>query len=216
MPDKTGHRKWIILAAIVVSAAVPLFFLDYTEPDLKRWIAMFLGKTGAMAGTALLMWQFVLGFRFLSSKLIPDLRWGFVLHKTVGITGLALVVLHAVFITLSYMWAGRPSPWLLDPGSFFSWMVLAGILGFAILAIVVLTSTLFRTRIGRRRWYGIHLSTYAIPLLVFLHSFSIGGVLADTALKYYWMALVAAFGVIVAIRIAHALGYLQDKKSRDS
>ncbi len=74
---------------------------------------------------------------------------------------------------------------------------------------MVLTSTLLRTRIGRAPWYKIHLSTYVVPLLVFLHSFSIGEVLGETALKYYWMALVAAFGVIVAIRIAHALGHAE-------
>ncbi len=206
MPGKTGCRKLLIVAAIVVSAAVPLVFLDYSEPELRLLLSMFLGKTGAMAGMVLLMWQFVLGYRPFSSRLMPDLRWGFVLHRTVGIIGLALVALHAVFITFSYVWAGEGNPWLLDAGSFFSWMVLAGILAFAAMAVVVLTSTLLRARLARRTWYGIHLSTYGIPLLVFLHSFTIGGVLAETGLKYYWMVLAAAFGVIVAIRMAHAPG----------
>ncbi len=116
MAGKTRYRKWIVTAVIVASAGVPLFFLDYTELDLKRWISMVLGKTGAMACTVLLMWQFMLGFRPLRSKLIPDLGWGFALHKTVGTAGLGLVALHAVFITSSYVWAGESNPWLLDPG----------------------------------------------------------------------------------------------------
>ncbi len=197
----------MLVAGIVLSAVIPLFFVDYAEPDRVRTFTKLLAKTGSLAGTVLLMWQFILGFRPFSARLVPDLLWSYRLHRLVGIFGIFLIALHPIFITIYYARIGMANPWHLDPGSFDSWIVVSGIVAFAIMAGVVLSSTVMRGWLRKKRWYGLHLSTYLVPLLVFGHSLPIGMTLQQTALRYIWFAMAAGFGLFVIIRIAGAFGW---------
>ncbi len=197
----------LLAAVIVLSAALPLLFVDYAEPDRVRTLTKLLAKTGSLAGTVLLMWQFILGFRPFSARLVPDLLWSYRLHRLVGIFGIFLIALHPVFITVYYARIGEENPWRLDPGRSFSWMVLLGIIAFVIMAVVVLSSSAMRDRLRKKQWYSLHLSTYLVPILVFGHSLPIGMTLQQTALRYIWFAMAAGFGLFVIMRIAGAFGW---------
>jgi len=208
---KTRYRKILLLIAIIVTVVFPLFFVDYNEPSHARVITKLLAKTGSMAGTILLMWQFVLGYRYMSARLCPDLLWNYNLHKWIGIGGVCLIALHPIFIAVYYAQIGEANPWLLELSEQFSWMVLLGIMALSIMAVVVISSTLLRNRLSKHGWYNVHLNTYLVPPLVFTHSLPIGMTLEESVLSYFWLALSAFFGIFVCHRIARALGW---RKSR--
>ncbi len=48
MPDKKSYRGWIVLAVIVVSAVIPLFFLDYEETALKYYWMLLAAAFGVI------------------------------------------------------------------------------------------------------------------------------------------------------------------------
>ncbi len=204
---KLTHRKILLMAAIAVSAALPLYFVDFAEPNRARVVTKFLAKTGSMAGTILLMWQFILGSRSTATKLCPDLLWTYHLHRIIGTGGVCLIALHPAFITVYYAQAGEGNPWRLDLSGMFSWMVLLGIIAFSIMAVIVVSSTLLRKRMSKRRWYEIHLGAYLVPPLVFAHSLPIGMTLRKSAAGHIWLALIAVFALFVAHRAARALGW---------
>ncbi len=204
---KLRYRKILLLLLILATATFPLFFVSYDEPNFARVLTKFLAKAGSMAGTVLLMWQFVLGYRNMSARLCPDLLWNYHLHKWIGICGICLIALHPAFITIYYAQTGESNPWLIDHSTFFSWMVILGIIAISIMALVVLSSTLLRRRLSSHQWYNFHLGTYLVPPLVFMHSLPIGMTLEESLLSYIWYSLAVFFVFFVCHRMARALGW---------
>ncbi len=206
MQTKLLIGKIALVVVIAATSVVGLFFVEYDEPT--RWLAVakFLAKTGSLVGTVLLVWQFLLGFRMVSSWLCRDVLWGYMVHRIVGIGGVSLILLHPVFITIYYLQMFDWNIWAFRLSERFSIMVLLGVVAYLIMAVVVLTSTLWRAQLSKRIWYRIHLSTYAVPVLIFVHGLAIGMTLRGSGLKYYWYVLMTIVVGFTAVRIAALFG----------
>lgn len=198
-------RKSILLALIAATTVAPLLFLR-PEGNVELSAVKFLAKTGSLAGVILLFWQMLLGFRGIVAKLIPDYIWVIGLHKTIGKYALPLILLHPVFITVFYLMKHDRNVLLLEGSSSFKWYVACGMLALALIALIVITSVFLRSRLSRSAWYYIHLSSYLVLPLVFVHSFPIGMTLEATDLRQVWILLACLLVGIFIFRILSRLG----------
>lgn len=207
VPDRLKLRKIILLCVIVATAAAPAFFIQLDEPSthLNAW--KLLAKIGSLCGTALMVWQFLLGYRRAVARwAMPDYLWLLKLHKRLGIGIGFLILLHPGFITPYYLEkkglllfsTNLPSPL----GTF----VTLGIAALAILLMLVITSTFLRGRMHQDTWYLTHLSSYVLLPLAFVHGYPIGTTLRLTALRYVWQGLFVLVGVFYVWRLLARLG----------
>jgi predicted ferric reductase len=201
--------KRALLATIAFTAASPLLFVPLDELMARLSVWKILAKTGSLAGTVLLVWQLLLGFRGLISKWLPDLIWNVELHKKLGLYGLLLIILHPVFITVYYL--DKSGINVFHPATkTFPW-VLPGIVAAAILLLIGLTSLPFREKLSFRVWLRWHLTSYLVLPLVFIHSYPIGTTLRGTRLGSIWIFLMAVVAAIYLYRFAGALGLLSHR-----
>jgi predicted ferric reductase len=200
------ERKSAIVIAIIVTALIPLLFLQWDEPAASLVFYKTLAKVGSLVGTVLLLWQVVLGFRGLSNWLTEDIIWMVELHKKLGLGGALLILLHPVFITFYYLHKFGQNPWLLPRQITFNAFVVVGMFALGILAVIVLTSVLWRNRMAYRTWYFIHLSSYLMIPAVFVHGLAIGSTIRETHLLYAWLGLGGVIVVVWTQRILFRLG----------
>ncbi len=84
------------------------------------------------------------------------------------------------------------------------WDVLIATVGFALLALVAVTSIRYaRRRVQYETWYGLHLYAYLAIALGFLHQVTLGtDLLSDPLALWYWVALyVVTFGLLLLYRV---------------
>lgn len=126
-------------------------------------------------------------------------------HRRTGTACLALVLAHAVLITVGYATAdGISVPAELErlitgyPG------VITAIAGLAILVAVVVSSVgIARRRLRYETWYFVHLYAYLAIALAFSHQLATGtAFVGRPAARAYWTALyVATLAAIVGYRL---------------
>jgi predicted ferric reductase len=201
------RRKAALIACMALTVPAPLLFLDLSEPTAVLVILKLAAKTGSLAGTVLLIWQFLLGFRGVVSGILQDLIWVLDLNKRLGRWSLLLISLHPVFIGLYYLEKYDRNVFLLELQTGFSRFVLLGILAFALLILMYATSLPLRNRIRNGAWYAYHLTAYALFPLALIHAFGIGMTIADTGLKYVWTLLSALFASFCLFRLLFSLGF---------
>jgi predicted ferric reductase len=206
-------RKIILLMLLAVTVVIPPFFVRLDEPSFQLQIYKMLAKIGSLSGVAFMCWQLLLGFRGAVARLMPDLLWSLHLHKKIGTWLLLLIVLHPVFISVYYLDKFGRNLFALELSSPFDSYVLLGIIALAVLLLVIVSS-LFRKRFKRyTAWYVIHLASYLLLPLVFIHSLAIGQTVRETGLLFIWWGLAGALLVFILFRLAMALG-LPLKKHR--
>lgn len=198
--------KYGLVAVIAVTTVLPLSFVSPDEASLQVNIYKYLAKTGAFVGSMLMIWQFLLGFRGVVSRILPDLSWVTGLHTALGQFGVPLIVLHPVFIGLYYAEEKGRNIFALDLGDGFSEYVLLGMIALGVVALLVVTSAFLRGRLGFYPWLYTHLSSYLVPPLLFVHSFALGPTVRGTALNLWWWFLAALVLALFAYRAAHKLG----------
>lgn len=199
------RRKAWLLALLVLTALAPLAFLSLDEPTRALRLYKLLAKTGSLAGTMLLVWQMLLGFRGFAARVVSDLLWVLALHKQLGKYGILLILLHPIFITAYYAEKYGVSLLAVDYGTIFGAFIAVGIGGLAILVAIVLTS-LLRRKMGYRLWYTVHLTSYLMVPAVVIHGLAIGGTIRAGALWYVWLALGGLVGILLISRTLARLG----------
>ncbi len=166
----------------MASAAAPAFFIRLDEATLVLNAFKLLAKIGSLCGTVLFFWQFLLGYRRAFARWItPDYLWIIRLHRRIGIGAFFLILLHPVFIVPYYRIKLDLQP-LLGIGDLTAPLDLyvpLGIVALILLLLIVASSTLLRSRLS----CGIHLSSYALLPLAFIHGFPIGMTLGETGLR---------------------------------
>lgn len=188
-------RKAVLLTTIIVSTIAPLAFLRFNEPTFGLNLYKLLAKAGSLCGTVLLIWQCLIGYRVIGGRLVRDFIGLLNGHKTVGKYVLFLILLHPVFITLYYLEKKQINPFSLSIGFPFDLYVILGITALIILFLVVITSVFFRTKMRFPSWFGLHVTSYAAVILIFIHSIPIGQTIAETPLGPIWV-LLAGFVVL--------------------
>ena len=204
-------QRIVFIVIIILSSAVPLLFVRYDEPTVSLKAFKFIAKIGALGGTMLIVWQFLLGFRSAVGKVLVDLLWVLSIHKNLGKYIMLIVGLHPVFITLYYLEKKGYNPLILGGPTAFRYFVLVGMAAFAIFIVVVATSILWRQKFARRTWFGFHITAYIALPRVFVHSFPIGGTIDEPPARYFWIALAIFVGVLFVFRIMCRLGFMQKK-----
>ena len=198
--------KVILGLGIAVTSAIPLFFVQYDEPEVLLTVYKFLAKVGSLVGAMFLIWQYFLGFRGTISALLPDLSWVVELHKKLGQYGMLVIPLHPIFIGLYYFRHYELNIYDLDLQTDFSRWVLLGMILLGIIAFIVITSAFFRQSMGFYRWFYTHLSTYLVPPLLFAHGLLLGPTIQGTAFGSLWWSFIILMGAFYLYRIAHKLG----------
>ena len=204
-------QRIVFIAIIILSSILPLFFVRCDEPTFSLNVFKFIAKIGALGGTMLIVWQFLLGFRFVVGKLMVDLLWVLSVHKTLGKYIMLIVGLHPVFITLYYLEKKGYNPLLLGGPTTFRYFVAVGMAAFAIFIVVVATSILFRQKFTKRTWFGFHITAYIALPMIFLHSFPIGSTIAEPPARHFWIALAGFVGVLFVFRVMCRLCFMQKK-----
>ncbi len=194
-------RKFLLLAVIAVTSIAPPFFIQLDEATTILNIYKLLAKIGSLTATTLFAWQFILGFRQAAAYLITDFVWTIDLHKKLGIFASLLILLHPVFITFFYLEKEGMMPLTLTIGVPFYDFVMLGQVALIIIAVLFFTSAVFRRYMPFSLWYGIHLSSYVLLPIVFIHSFPIGTTLLNTPLRYFWIAMACVLTVFYIYRV---------------
>jgi len=211
-PRQSLTRKAVLLCLITGTSLVPLFFVRLNEPSFLLNLFKLLAKTGSLCGALLLFWQFLLGYRQAVARWVTsDYLWVIQLHRRLGIGALCLIALHPVFIIPYYqikpglqsLLAVLPEPLNL--------FVPLGILAFVLLLLIAVSSTLLRPRLSPRVWYGIHLTSYAVLPLVYIHGFPIGMTLQETGLSKIWIILFVLTGTFFVFRILGRFGVFDSR-----
>jgi predicted ferric reductase len=204
--EPVRSRKIALIIAVVATSIFPLVFVRLDEPTVGLNVAKLLAKAGSLIGSMLIVWQFVLGHRATTGKVLVDLLWVLGLHKGIGRYILLLVVLHPIFITVYYINKEEGNPLLLRVGWPIDAYVLLGMIALAIFLFVVVTSVWLRSRLGFQSWYNMHITSYLALPLVFIHSFPIGQTIADTGLGTFWRILLVIVVAFALYRLICRLG----------
>ncbi len=200
-------RKMVLLVLLAVSAPLPMLFVQYEEPTTTLVVVKALAKTGSLIGTVLMVWQFILGFRVVSTLFHKDLLWLVKLHERLGAAAILLILLHPIFIPIYYAVKLDINLFALDLGRASSWFVLLGMVAMALLLFIFVTSVFFRKRLGYGRWFATHVTAYLVLPLAFIHAFPIGGTLRQTPLFWYWILLAAVAGAVIVARVLTLFGW---------
>ncbi len=189
-----------LLPVAVVASLLPLAPLAGRADLHGSTLPAVAGLVG-LAGAILLWWQVVLGVRHVSALLTPDRGAAVALHAWLGSLGAFCVLVHP----LLQMYAERRGPeYLVALDLAFAEGVDTTLGRLALLAflLVWLSSTLARAPLGHRAWRRVHLLSYPLAVLVFLHATAIGTfLLAEPWLRAYWSGLAATFGAVCAYRL---------------
>ncbi|MCF7956209.1 MAG: ferric reductase-like transmembrane domain-containing protein, partial [Phycisphaerae bacterium] len=201
----------ILITLIIITTAIPMLFVRFDEPSVNLQLFKFFAKMGAICGSILLGWQYLLSFRAITGKFLCDLIWVLKLHKTIGKYVLVLITLHPIFITIYYLGKKNINPLLLQGDWPFQVYVLLGELAFLLMILIVITSIFFRARISMSTWFGIHLTSYIALPLIFVHSLPIGMTLNETALYNFWVLLAILLALLFIFRLLYRLELFSTK-----
>jgi predicted ferric reductase len=196
--------KKILLLVIAATVAVPPLFIQLDEPTTRLNVFKLLAKIGSLAGLTLMAWQFLLGFRGAMARLFPDLLWILGLHKKIGTYILLLIMLHPIFIFFFYLEKLERNLFVLDLSNRFDFFVLLGMISLALLLLVVISSLYRQLFKNPATWYAVHLTSYLLLLLAFMHSLPIGMTIRETGLRYIWWVLAGVLVLLALYRLAVA------------
>ncbi len=157
-----------------------------------------------MAGTylALLMVLLVSRMPVVERALGQDglLRW----HRQLSPWPISLIVAHVVLLTAGYAQSAQAGVWH-EIGTIvgsFPYMVEATIGFILMVAIATISVRAIRRRIGRERWWALHLGMYLALALAFAHVIVLGPSFVNHPLaRLLWILVwLATAGVVIAYR----------------
>ncbi|MDX9893697.1 MAG: ferredoxin reductase family protein [Patescibacteria group bacterium] len=158
-------------------------------------------------GAILLLWQMILGSRWIMSKFTPDTIGMNMLHRRLGTYGLLAVLFHPILEVYKYSESWRWLFWL-SGSSKFEQQVTFGRIALILFLIVWITSALLRGRLKYRPWLYIHYLTYPLMGFVLIHAVQLGSYLGDYLyLKVIWYLMMAIFVGLVIQRLAIFVGW---------
>ncbi len=186
----------LITVVAVVIPVVPLAFWLYgvipmmPAPVQSASFGFYLlARAFALLGFVLMFYQFVLTARvpFIEAALKrPNMLKR---HRALGKVGFILILLHGVILLL------------IEPSLYFAKTL--GLIALIILTVSVIAAWFFKPlKLNLKTWRAIHLGTYVVLPLVFIHVLQLG----STVLGYrpvYWLFVVlfAGYVLIVLYRI---------------
>lgn len=214
--------KRLLLCLIFLTTA-PFFLMllsvdySYFSVDLDFFyfdLAKTLGSIFGFIGAVFMMWEFLLGTRFIARKISPDVMGLNGFHKNIGIYGMLFVFIHP-FIQM-YVYA-EDLAFVLIPGSLntnFDQHVAFGRMAFYSVLLIWVTSAILRKKIAFRPWKYIHYIAYAALGLVFIHALDFGSTVKNNdVMRVVWIVLFIAYILFVLFRLWQMSGFGKKKYS---
>ncbi len=171
-----------------------------THHDPTFWL---LARAGGLAAYFVLTLSVLAGLT-LKARPFAGLRAARVaeIHKTLALTGLGALALHAGALVLDSTVKVTPAA-LLVPGlvTYRPVAVAAGVIG-AWLFLAVTASFWLRRRIGMRMWRRLHWLTYALFAIATIHGATAG---TDTSQPWGRSLYLGAVGAVIAATVWRAL-----------
>ena len=197
---KSSILSYIKLAIIV--SLLPFLWL-FTQMDLLGGPLHATGNIAGLIAGVLMLWQFVLGIRFISSRMTEDYVSVIGLHKKLGIYGGMLALVHPFWMMVNYS-AGLEFFYELDLSTEFGTHLFYGRIAFYLFLIIWVTSAILRKKMKFRPWMYLHYLTYPMMFFVFLHALDIGTfLLSFPLLQYYWIGLAGIYFVVLFYRLSN-------------
>lgn len=207
----TERAKKILLITLILLSVLPAFTLAGSPK--ADWL--YLSSLSGFIGTALILWQYILGTRSITGLYFNELPWVTRLHVLFGIWGSLFIFAHPIAATLLY---GKSLTYsfVLDFSSGLESSISYGRIAFLFIFFIWATSALFRKFFSYRLWKYLHYLAYASLPFVFFHAPRIGTSFVDQAAYAYWYSLVAVFAVftVVRLRMFLSLGRAKYKVSK--
>jgi len=165
----------------------------------------YFARSSGMVAAILLMASFVWGVLMATRALKPVDRpsWMLAMHRWfAGLAVTATAVHLASLIADNYVHFGAKEVLVPFASSWRPTAVAIGVMSMYILAVVQITSWLMK-RMSKKVWRGIHMSSYVLVWMVFLHAGLSG---TDTSNRVYRivavvLAIVVATAAILRIRL---------------
>ena len=192
-----------IKLAIFIST-LPFLWLFTQIKSLAEFSNDFANIAGLL-GSILMLWQLILGNRFISRNLTRDYIALIKIHIFLGTYGFLFVLTHPLLEMIKY---GQNLTFIFIPdlSSEFAEHVSYGSLAIYLYLFVWISSALLRDKISYRFWRYLHYLTYPLLLFVFLHAVEIGTFLNTfILLKVYFYLMMATFGTFVLYRLSQLL-----------
>lgn len=206
MPKKYLFPKILFILIFSWSIILLFYFSLYATPfSLWQNIMWVSGLLSVLFMTR----QVILWIRAVSSSRIKDFFRVNRRHKWLGIGTLIAVLLHPIWIVITYM-ANRAYAILPDFSSSFETRVTIGKFCLLLLLIVLLTSILSRKLLRYRTRYWIHLLTYLVVIAGWFHG-RVAGTKINTipAVHTYWIILWSIIWLISIARLFQAIWFFQ-------
>lgn len=194
------------LTIAVLISIIPFLWL-FTQTQVLGGFVYASANISGFLGATIILWQMLMGIRFVSKKLTDDYISVIKSHIFLGTYGTFFVLVHPIMQMYSYGqdWLFL---WLPDFSNQFTTHVTYGRIALILFLFVWLSSALLRNRISYRKWQYIHYLSYPILGFVFIHSFQLGTYLQTFPLiRTYWYFLTAVYAGLVIWRLAKFFNY---------
>lgn len=194
-------RKYALLALMAFTILLPsILFLTSRygmRADLDDKLLSILGYSAVM----ILLWQYLLGIRFVTAKLLIDLVWVNKLHQYMGIYGSLIVFAHPIVLFIN-RGIERYLPHLMNLNNPRSVYILLGEIAILITLSTWFGSAFMRRKVPYRTWKRLHLINYVILPLALIHALSLGAGISSTVnIRIYFIvvAFVYAFALLARL-----------------
>jgi len=212
LKDQYAVRKKLVLVALVISILPFILFVSWPSGTGDKGVSLkeytlFITSIFGLVGTVMMLWQFLLGTRVIIRHVFPDMAWALQLHKWLGTYGSIFTWLHPLLgiyaLSISFWYIFIP-----DFSTRYETYITYGRIAFLLFVVLWVTSAVVRGKIKYRPWKYIHLSSYILLPLVFLHAVVNGIQLGQSSLLlYYWYGLTILYLIMVAIRVGYQFGH---------
>ncbi len=163
----------------------------------------YLSRASGLVAWAALAASMVWGILLATRLLRPHDRpaWLLDLHRWFGALALVFTGLHlAALLADSYVQFRVVDLFVPFASAWRPNAVALGVASLYLLVTIQVTSWM-RTRIPRRVWRGVHLSSYALALFVALHAATAGGDVGRPVYRWFAVVLIALLVVMTVTRV---------------
>ncbi|MHB8378920.1 MAG: ferredoxin reductase family protein [Acidimicrobiales bacterium] len=210
-PNPVSYYVVLLVCGLGLGLVAGLPIVDGTLSELhvQGGLAMFVGSTTGMIGTYLALLMVIMASRLPALERMLGqhgvIRW----HRLLAPWPIALISVHAVFLTLSYAEVAKRGV-LKEAGviiNTFPSMVTATVALGIMVGIGLISLRQIRTRIPRESWWLVHLLMYVALILSFAHELALGPSFVGHPLaKLCWtVAWLLAAGLVLTYRVGFPL-----------
>ena len=189
---------------LTVAVVIALFLADSGLADFTNAASAFtgMGIIAGLVGTDLILIQLLLAARLPVIDRVFGHDQALATHQKMGKPIFYLITAHVLLLWIGYALTTHVNVFA-EVFVMFNTLpdMKAAYLGYALLALVVITSlVMVRRKFPYETWHAVHLLAYLAVLVAVSHQFSTGRLFADgTWARYYWLLLYV--GVAAALLV---------------